>query len=165
MAVRSGRFKMRLKNPKGASAIEFAIILPVLLLLIFGIIEFSLLLYNKQVLTNASREGARAGIVSQTPRLPYTGGNPCDNPPSSIDAEVQCYCSNHLVTFSSTNSPPTTTFDPETYDPNAPSGTSLKVTVNYTYEFLVFPPIIVKLFGGNMEGTFPLKAVTVMRME
>jgi Flp pilus assembly protein TadG len=51
-------------NQKGAALLEFAIILPILLLLVFGIIEFGLLFYSKQVITNASREGARAGIVS-----------------------------------------------------------------------------------------------------
>ena len=45
-------------NQKGAALIEFAIVLPLLLLLVFGAIEFGLLFYNKQVITNASREGA-----------------------------------------------------------------------------------------------------------
>lgn len=47
----------------GAAAIEFALVLPILVLLVCGIIEFGLMFYNKQMITNASREGARAGIV------------------------------------------------------------------------------------------------------
>jgi Flp pilus assembly protein TadG len=44
---------------RGAAAVEFALILPLLLLLVFGIVEFGLLL-NKQVsVSNAAREGAR----------------------------------------------------------------------------------------------------------
>jgi Flp pilus assembly protein TadG len=35
-----------------------------LLLILAGIADFGILFYNKQVLTNASREGARAGIVN-----------------------------------------------------------------------------------------------------
>ena len=50
-----------LKGNNGASAVEFAVVLP-LLVLPFGIIEFSLALYDKAMITNASREGARAGI-------------------------------------------------------------------------------------------------------
>lgn len=50
-------------NPKGAAAVEFAIVLPLLMLLICGTIEFGVLLYNKQVVTNASREAVRAGIT------------------------------------------------------------------------------------------------------
>jgi hypothetical protein len=56
-------FRVLRKN-KGASAVEFAIVLPLFLMLIFGMIEFSLILYAKAVITNASREGARLGISS-----------------------------------------------------------------------------------------------------
>ena len=55
--------KMLIKNQKGAALVEFAIVVPLLILLATGIGEFGLVLYNKQVITNASREGARAGIV------------------------------------------------------------------------------------------------------
>ncbi len=37
--------------------------LPILVIILLGIFDFALLFYNKQVLTNASREGARAAIV------------------------------------------------------------------------------------------------------
>ena len=50
-------------SQKGASAVEFALILPILILILFGIIEFSVILYDKAMITNASREGARKGIV------------------------------------------------------------------------------------------------------
>ncbi len=43
----------------GGVAVEFAIILPVFLILVFGIIDFGHALYMKQVMSNASREGAR----------------------------------------------------------------------------------------------------------
>ena len=52
-----------IKNQNGVALVEFGLILPLLILLLFGITEFSLLLYNKQVITNAAREGARAGII------------------------------------------------------------------------------------------------------
>jgi Flp pilus assembly protein TadG len=64
--------KVKLQSYRGASAVEFAIILPILILLVFGIIEFSLALYDKAMITNASREGARAGIVAQIPRVTDT---------------------------------------------------------------------------------------------
>jgi len=50
-------------NERGASAVEFAIILPLLVLILWGIIEFSILLYDKAMITNLSREAARAAIV------------------------------------------------------------------------------------------------------
>jgi Flp pilus assembly protein TadG len=52
----------KVKCEKGIIIVEFAIALPLLLLLAFGFIESGVLLYNKQVVTNASREVARAAI-------------------------------------------------------------------------------------------------------
>ena len=57
------KMSIKAKRQEGASAVEFAIILPLLLILVFGIIEFSILFYDKAMITNASREGARVGIV------------------------------------------------------------------------------------------------------
>ncbi|WP_241985969.1 TadE/TadG family type IV pilus assembly protein [Cryobacterium sp. Hz7] len=47
------------RGERGAAAVEFALVLPILLLLVLGLIEFSRL-YNIQIsLSNAAREGAR----------------------------------------------------------------------------------------------------------
>ena len=43
--------------------VEMAMILPLLVVLLFGLVEFSRILMVKQVITNAAREGARAGAV------------------------------------------------------------------------------------------------------
>ena len=51
-----------LKSQDGGALIEFVIALPLLLLILFGIIESGILIYNQQVVTNASREVARAAI-------------------------------------------------------------------------------------------------------
>ena len=53
--------KRRLKGEHGAVAVEFAILAPVFLLLVFGILDFGHAYYLKQVVSNASREGARYG--------------------------------------------------------------------------------------------------------
>ena len=53
--------KRGLRAERGVVAVEFAIILPVLLLLVFGIIDFGHALYMKHVMSDASREGARYG--------------------------------------------------------------------------------------------------------
>jgi Flp pilus assembly protein TadG len=45
---------------RGSAAVEFALVLPVLLLIIFGIIDFGRMLAAKITLTEAAREGARA---------------------------------------------------------------------------------------------------------
>jgi Flp pilus assembly pilin Flp len=48
---------------RGASAVEFALLLPLLVLFVFGIIEFGAWFYDQAVITNASRVGARLGSV------------------------------------------------------------------------------------------------------
>ena len=44
-------------------AVEFIILFPLFLLIVVGIVEFGHLWYVDHVITNASREGARAGVV------------------------------------------------------------------------------------------------------
>lgn len=55
------------RRERGAAMVEMAIVLPLLLLLVFGIIEFGRL-YNAQVtLTHAAREGIRDYVIFQEP--------------------------------------------------------------------------------------------------
>ena len=60
--------RMRIaQGERGAAAVEFALILPVLLLLVLGLIEFGRV-YNVQIsLTNAAREGARTMAIQNSP--------------------------------------------------------------------------------------------------
>ncbi len=91
--------KMIIKEEKGVAALEFAIVLPVLVLLAIGIIEFSLLYYNKQVITNASREGARVGIA-----LTYEGASVTDD---TVKDVIDTYCNNRLIVFGNASKTPT----------------------------------------------------------
>lgn len=116
------RMIMMIKEQKGASAVEFAILLPVLILILFGTVEFGLLLYNQQVITNASREGARTGIVAQTPRVSDT----------EIETVVLNYCGTNLVTFGASVSPSV-----NVSRGGSMFGDDLTVTVSFNYTFLV----------------------------
>jgi Flp pilus assembly protein TadG len=138
-------------SQKGASLVEFALVLPLLMLILWGMIEFGLLLYNKQVITNASREGARAGIVAQAPRVSN----------GQIVGVVNSYCASYLISFGGAGLNVTT--DPAT-PVTASFGDPLTVTVTYPYQFLVFQNIANTFFGGSF-GTITLTAVTVMRYE
>src|SRR5438270_12573056 len=55
--------RRRLRSESGAELIEFALTLPLLLLLVLGIIEFGLMLQQYEVVTNAAREGARIRVL------------------------------------------------------------------------------------------------------
>jgi Flp pilus assembly protein TadG len=53
----------RAHNRSGQAAVEMALVLPVLLLLVIGILEFGQAWHVKQVVTDAAREGARLAVV------------------------------------------------------------------------------------------------------
>jgi Flp pilus assembly protein TadG len=54
---------MRRGKQKGSQVIEFALALPFMILIMFTVLDFGLLAYNKAIITNASREAARRGTV------------------------------------------------------------------------------------------------------
>src|SRR6266511_1900970 len=124
---------MHTKNNRenGVAAVEFALILPHLLVVLFMIIEFSNVLYDKAVITNASREGARSGIV-MSPARPNA---------DAVKAVVTTYCESNLISFG--------TSGPATYVTGAcvASGGLLTVNVAYTCNFLVLPN-----FMGGLKG-------------
>ena len=56
---------LKTKNEKGAAAVEFALILPILVMIVFGIFQFGIAFNNWIALTHAAREGARLAAVGQ----------------------------------------------------------------------------------------------------
>ena len=56
-------FYRRLACDKGAELIEFALVFPLLLLVMFGIMDFGLLFQRYETVTNAAREGARIAVL------------------------------------------------------------------------------------------------------
>lgn len=135
------KIRETIRNQRGGSAVELAIILFVLLLIVFGIIEFGLIFYNRQVITNASREGARFGIVARETR--YTD--------AEITQVINDYCQGRLYPQNGTT--PTVTV-------SAPSGTGfgddLEVSISWPYNFIFLPDFLL----GQ-----PLYAKTVMKYE
>ena len=140
--------KMTIKNQKGAAAVEFAIVAPLLVLLVMGICEFGLLWYNSQVIINASREGARAGIVN-------TGPDSSDN--QAVKDIVTLYCDSRVIDFSgNTVEDDDITLTPSTRPSNF--GYNFSVQVEYDYSFLV-----PSLFGFGL--TKKIVGRTLMKME
>jgi Flp pilus assembly protein TadG len=142
--------KVRLKSQSGASAVEFALILPILLLLVFGIIEMGFVLFDKAMITNASREGARTGISYRVP--PFTD--------EEISNVVNSYLGNALITFAESANPTMTV----TRNGSNP-GDELKVTVAYTYTSLILPNLINSPVKQDFPREFNMIAETTMRME
>jgi Flp pilus assembly protein TadG len=65
MTGRSVRTPARPRHhERGASAVEFALLVPLLVMLVFGVINFGIVLAQKQSLSSAARAGARLGSVN-----------------------------------------------------------------------------------------------------
>ncbi len=58
-----GSLHRRTRRSRGMAMVEFVLILPALLVILFGILEFGVLFFQWQTLSNAAREGARDAIV------------------------------------------------------------------------------------------------------
>jgi hypothetical protein len=141
--------KKWIKNPliqhkDGVAAVEFAIILPILLLIVFGIINFGVLMFDQAVITNAAREGARWAAINA--QIDQVSGIPCSS--RTIGSSTPCevanqYAKNYLITFG-TNAGPTSTFTGFTTPKEL-----IEVRVQYTYTGIGwFPNIAI----GNLSS-------------
>ena len=63
------RLRERLRRDDGAAAVEFALVAPLLFLLVFGIIDFGFGFHAWDASHNAAREGARTGAVNPDPAV------------------------------------------------------------------------------------------------
>jgi Flp pilus assembly protein TadG len=57
------KFRQLTKSERGSTAVEFALILPILATLTFGMIDFGRMLWFQEILVNATRDGARQGTL------------------------------------------------------------------------------------------------------
>ncbi|MAO80878.1 TadE/TadG family type IV pilus assembly protein [uncultured Nocardioides sp.] len=57
-------FRRRERGERGAAAVEFALVVPLLLMLVFGIIQYGYILSFRQALSQGAAEGARAAAVA-----------------------------------------------------------------------------------------------------
>ena len=62
--------RIQLRTERGQTMAEFAIVLPVLMLVVFAVIQFGILFNNFVALTDAVRAGARTAAVSRTAANP-----------------------------------------------------------------------------------------------
>ncbi len=138
----------------GQALVEFAIMLPVIVIILLGIIDFGVVFYNKAMITNASREGARAGITFRTDS---TGAyNPLSE--AEVLAVVQNYLSTRLITFGESAD---VTIDHQITgtSPEYSGSGSVNVVVHYNHRFLALPRFL------GWGDTIELTAQTIMRLE
>src|SRR5215472_2536784 len=126
MPMRSAR------RDRGAAAVEFALVLPVLLLIIFGIIDFGRMLYTQITLTQAAQASARAtAILGEDPgraeaNTAASGLNPA---PGQMDVTIRT-C------------------------PQSPSPTdNAEADLTYSFSFVTPLALLAKLGNGTVDLT------------
>ncbi len=133
----------------GAELVEFALAAPVLLLITMGIIDFGLLFQRYEVLTNASREGARIAVL------------PGYEDPNLIRDRVNQYLLATSLSAANVNTnvgnPVPLTIGPGRCISVVP------VTVSYTHQYM-FVGGLMRFFGSSL-GSTTLSATTSMRSE
>ena len=94
-AVRSEPPERSVGRGRGQSLIEFALLLPVLLLLVAGAIDLGRAFYSQITITNAAREGALEASVSPTS---FAAGQPCDATSNRVMCRTLNEAKNSFVT-------------------------------------------------------------------
>jgi hypothetical protein len=141
-------------DTRGQALVEFAFVLPLLLLLLVGIIEMAGAWRTLQVVTNASREAARTAVV-----------------PMSSPAAVRDILDGYLLSAGFDPTLATVNYRCDGVDGLCPgasrSGRSTEVELSYPYTFRSLGPLLNLACGGcgTGWGTIPLRSVTVMRNE
>ena len=79
------------RSQNGQAIVEFALVLPILMAILLGIIQFGILYNNYVTLTDAARAGARKAAVSRHGNPSTAGCNTARNSASSLDqAKLTC---------------------------------------------------------------------------
>ena len=128
----------KLLSPESASQalVEFAFVLPVLLLLLVAIVDFGIVFYTQITVTNAAWEGARAGATIVDP---FRGDQ-------EIIGAVQSAVYGLDLTYLEIEIDPAQDEPPRNQPYPSPRGESLTVTVLYRVS-LTFPALTVPITG------------------
>ena len=126
------------RTENGQSLVEFALVLPLLLILLLGILDFGRAVAAYNAVSNGARSGARVAIVDQNP----------DAIRMAVESEA-IGLESVTVSFNGT-------YDP---DPACPRiGCLIEVTVSTQY--LPATPLI-----GNIVGSFTVQSTSRMPIE
>jgi Flp pilus assembly protein TadG len=144
--VRRGR-----RGERGAELVEFALVLPILMLVLAGMVDMGFLFKNYEVVTNAAREGARMAAL-----------------PGWTETDVKQRVSAYLRAGGLNGAAGATTISQVVLVTDAATGRSIngiKVVVTYPHTFMILGPISQLVQGAAVTNDINLTAVATMRTE
>jgi Flp pilus assembly protein TadG len=142
---------MQIIRQKGSQLIEFALVLPVFLLIIVFIMDISLTLYNKTIISMASRDAARRAAVLST-NTSY----------ASIITDTCTFVRTSTITLGTQPTTCSASGPNVTVTPATAPAFNVPVVVTVTYPFV---GIIFSAYGNTIGGTQGLSASTEMLHE
>jgi Flp pilus assembly protein TadG len=139
VARRPGRHRGR--RQAGQALAEFALVAPILFILVLGVFEAGRFILHYEALNNATREGIRYAIIHGANSVAPTG--PPDDPTGAAIRQAVADAAFGLVTSGDLTIP-----DPVYSGPNGVTnkrGSEVTLTVSYTYDAIVpiLPPITI----------------------
>ena len=140
---------------RGQTLAEFAIVLPVLSLLLFGTIQFGMIFGGNNGLINSVREAARFGSV-------------CIGPPATCGPSTQAYLTGQKIPGSvmAYKGVPTAKVEYQTYlDSSTTPMWNTRIRVSGCVSSIIFIPLIGNVLGLSDPSGFPLKSVETFRVE
>jgi len=143
------RVLRRLRDTEcGQALVEFAMVVPLFLLLLFALVDFGRAFYTWLLITNAAREGARAAAVQM-------------DQPSVYDRIYSSFCSHY---------PSDCSLDPAKVaitgtNIQGPRGEEVTIEVEYDFEFVTPIGNIIRFISGGNIDTPTIRAVSSMRLE
>ena len=140
--------------------VEFALILPLLIAFVFGIIELGIFFSVYVGMTNSAREAARAGSVYQYEGTPFTENSTANI--QTVDGLRLTYLSQVITnTINPLVNPTTAVTSTVTYTPTTPitpyrTGDTISVQLEHDF------PVFFGLFG---KQKITIRATSAMRIE
>ena len=130
------------RHEVGSEIIELAIVMPILVLLLLGIVDFAFLFQRWEVVTNATREGARLGSM----------GTADDGASGYVIADVQARVQTYLNTGGLRATPSIGVSFDTTDDINGVIVPTVTVSVSYPSNFIFLPGSINLISASEMRS-------------
>ena len=132
------------KNRRGAAVVEFAFVAPLFITLVFGMIEFGRVVMVQQLLTNATREGARVGVLT-------------DASDTEVKSRVVTYLAGSQITIANSNV--TVVYAEDASLPG--SGESVTVSVSVPFNQVSWLPSPMFLSGYTLTASSGMRRESV----
>lgn len=137
----------RRRGERGQAVVEFAVVLPLLVLLLLGIMEFGRVIHSLLTIQNAAREGARLGIT-----------------PDTTDAEIEARVRQLADSLEGSADPARLRVEVAPAPAERTAGQNLTVTVRYDFSFIL-PWLAEMVPPDRRDGSyFRLDAAMTMRI-